>query len=204
MDNTLFSLPQLPYDYNALGGRISEDIMRLHHDKHHQAYVDKLNVAARESEGVLDKPLEWVLSHLSELPEHVQRSVRNNGGGHYNHSQFWQIMSPQGGGEPHGEVRREIERVYGSYQGFVDTFTAKALDVFGSGWVWLQPDMSIVTTQNQDNPIMNDTPAPLMGLDVWEHAYYLDYQNKRVDYVNAWWDVVNWQFIEQSFQSKHL
>jgi Fe-Mn family superoxide dismutase len=142
-----------------------------------------------------------LITSLDSLPEAQRAAVRNNGGGHYNHSLFWQWMSPQGGGEPQGEIREKIIQAFGSYQEFVDQFTAKAVGVFGSGWVWLQPDMSIVTTANQDNPIMNGASAPLLGLDVWEHAYYLDYQNRRPDYIAAWWDVVNWQFVEERFKN---
>jgi Fe-Mn family superoxide dismutase len=195
-----FSLPSLNYEYDALSGHISADIMKLHHDKHHQAYVDKLN-AAVDTFQQGEVSVEDLITSLDSLPEAQRAALRNNGGGHYNHSLFWQWMSPQGGGEPQGEIREKIIQAFGSYQEFVDQFTAKAVGVFGSGWVWLQPDMSIVTTANQDNPIMNGASAPLLGLDVWEHAYYLDYQNRRPDYIAAWWDVVNWQFVEERFKN---
>ena len=133
-------------------------------------------------------------------PEHVQTAIRNHGGGHYNHSLFWKWMSPDGGGEPIGELASQIIEKYGSFQSFVDEFTTKSLGVFGSGWCWLQPDMEIITTPNQDTPIMLGKQEPLLGLDVWEHAYYLDYKNKRDDYVNAWWNVVDWEFVAERFK----
>lgn len=199
-NNYPFTLPDLPYGYDELGEHISGDIMRLHHDKHHNAYVDKLNEAVASAPTLQGLPLVSLLRNLATAPEEVRTAVRNNGGGHYNHSLFWQWMSPQGGGEPGGELREQIVRAHGSYQQFVDTFSQKALGVFGSGWVWLQPDMTIVTTPNQDNPVMQGGDEPLLGLDVWEHAYYLDYQNRRADYVKAWWDVVNWQFAEERYK----
>ncbi len=192
----MFSLPELNYDYGALGSYISKDIMMLHHSKHHQTYVDKLNAALDSQPELKSRALDDLLGHLDTLPESVRTAVRNNGGGHYNHSLFWQWMSPDGGGEPTGELADRISERYGSYQKFVDEFTSKALGVFGSGWVWLQPDMDIITTPNQDTPIGSGFDAPLLGLDVWEHAYYLDYKNKRDDYVKAWWNVVDWQFVQ--------
>ncbi len=198
--DNLFTLPDLPYEYGALGQYISADIMRLHHDKHHQTYVDKLNEAVSKAPSLEGKSLVSLLSGLAEVPEEVQTAVRNNGGGHYNHSLFWQWMSPQGGGQPSGELADQLIRVHGSFEQFINSFNEKALGVFGSGWVWLQPDMTIVTTANQDNPLMEGGDEPLLGLDVWEHAYYLDYQNRRVDYVKAWWDVVNWQFVEERYK----
>lgn len=192
----MYILPELGYDYDALGKYISKDIMQLHHDKHHQTYVDKLNAALDTEPSLKDRSLDDLLSNLESLPDSVRTAIRNHGGGHYNHSLFWQWMSPTGGGEPTGQLAADITTKYGSYQAFVDEFTAKSLAVFGSGWVWLQPDMSIVTTANQDTPINNGLAAPLLGLDVWEHAYYLDYKNKRDDYVKAWWNVVNWDFVQ--------
>ena len=193
----MYSVPDLPYGYDQLGKYISGDIMRLHHDKHHQAYVDKLNLALDAAPALKERPLESLLEDLSALPESVQVAIRNHGGGHYNHSLFWQWMSPDGGGEPKGELADKINETYGDFQGFVDEFTAKSLSVFGSGWAWLQPNMEIITTPNQDTPIMQGKDAPLLGLDVWEHAYYLDYKNKRDDYVKAWWNVVNWDFVAE-------
>ena len=169
--------------------------MKLHHDKHHQAYVDKLNAAIDGTPELKNKTLEDLLSNLNQAPENVKMAIRNHGGGHYNHTLFWQWMSPAGGGEPTGELARKIMERYGSFQGFVDEFTTESLSVFGSGWAWLQPNMDIITTSNQDTPIMLGLDAPLLGLDVWEHAYYLDYKNKRDDYVKAWWNVVNWDFV---------
>jgi Fe-Mn family superoxide dismutase len=198
----MYTVPELPYGYDQLGNYISGTIMRLHHDKHHQAYVDKLNAAIDSAPALRERPLETLLADVSSLPETVQLAVRNHGGGHYNHSLFWQWMSPDGGGEPTGELAQMITERYGSYQGFVDEFTAKSLGVFGSGWAWLQPDLEIITTANQDTPIMQGLEAPLLGLDVWEHAYYLDYKNKRDDYVKAWWNVVNWDTVQQRYENK--
>jgi Fe-Mn family superoxide dismutase len=192
----MYTLPSLDYGYDALGKYISKDIMELHHSKHHQTYVDKLNAALDTAPELKDKTLDDLLSSIDSLPESVRTAVRNHGGGHYNHTLFWQWMSPNGGGEPTGDLAKEISEKYGSYQAFVDEFTGKALAVFGSGWVWLQPDMSIITTPNQDTPINSGMQAPLLGLDVWEHAYYLDYKNKRDDYVKAWWNVVDWDFVQ--------
>ena len=191
----MHTLPTLGYDYGALGKYISADIMKLHHDKHHQAYVDKLNKALEAAPEFAADPIEELLTKLDQLPDSVQTAVRNNGGGHYNHTLFWQWMSPDGGGEPRGELADAIVSKYGSYQAFVDEFTTQALGVFGSGWVWLAPDLTITTSSNQDTPLMSGAPAPILGLDVWEHAYYLDYKNKRDDYVKAWWNVVNWDFV---------
>lgn len=198
----MYQLPELHYSYDALGAYISKDIMQLHHARHHQAYVDKLNAAIDQAPALNERPLESLLTDLDSLPEVVRTAVRNHGGGHYNHSLFWQWMSPDGGGEPTGELAEAIAARYGSFQAFVDEFTTKSLGVFGSGWAWLQPDMEIITTANQDTPIMQGLEAPLLGLDVWEHAYYLDYKNKRDDYVKAWWNVVDWDFVEQRHRQK--
>jgi len=193
----MYKLPSLPYGYDQLGDYISKDIMELHHAKHHQTYVDKLNAALENAPALQERPLTSLLRDINSLPSDVQTAIRNQGGGHYNHSLFWQWMSPDGGGEPQGELAQRILEKYGSFQAFVDKFTAESLSVFGSGWCWLQPDMEIITTANQDTPIMQGLDEPLLGLDVWEHAYYLDYKNKRDDYVNAWWNVVNWDFVSQ-------
>jgi len=198
----MYTLPDLPYGYDQLGKYISGDIMKLHHDKHHQAYVDKLNAALDNAPALRERPLETLLSDLESLPEAVRTAIRNHGGGHYNHTLFWQWMSPNGGGEPTGELATRINERYGSFQGFVDEFTAKSLGVFGSGWAWLQPNMDIITTPNQDTPLMQGMDEPLLGLDVWEHAYYLDYKNKRDDYVQSWWNVVNWDFVQQRLDKK--
>ena len=191
----MYTVPELTYDYDALGKYISADIMKLHHDKHHQTYVDKLNKALDEAPALRERPLESLLGDLEGLPDSVRTAIRNNGGGHLNHSLFWKWMSPDGGGEPNGKLAEKINEKYGSFQQFNDAFTAKSLSVFGSGWVWLGADMEISTTASQDNPIMNGAKSPLLGLDVWEHAYYLDYKNKRDDYISAWWNTVDWEYV---------
>lgn len=198
----MYQLPEMSYSYDQLGRYISKDIMELHHSKHHQAYVDKLNTALDLAPALKERPLESLLGDIDSLPVEVQTAIRNHGGGHYNHSLFWQWMSPSGGGEPTGELADAVIGKYGSFQTFVDEFTTKSLGVFGSGWVWLQPDMEIITTPNQDTPIMLGNNAPLLGLDVWEHAYYLDYKNKRDDYIAAWWNVVDWDFVAQRLSAK--
>lgn len=197
----MFTLPDLNYHYDALGDYISKDIMQLHHAKHHQAYIDKLNAAVDAEVSLQGQSIENLLMSVDSLPESVQTAVRNHGGGHYNHSLFWQWMSPNGGGEPTGELARMLTDKYGGFQQFVDAFTDKALGLFGSGWVWLQPNMEIITTTNQDTPLYMGLEAPLLGLDVWEHAYYLDYKNKRNDYVQAWWNVVDWQYVAERSKS---
>ena len=191
----MHKLPSLDYDYDALSRYISADIMRLHHGKHHQTYVDKLNAALETAPELKNRPLEDLLSMVDNLPIDIQAAIRNSGGGHYNHSLFWRWMSPNGGGEPTSDLASKIIAKYGSFQGFVDQFSEQATGLFGSGWVWLLANMEIVTTNNQDTPIMYAQGAPLLGLDVWEHAYYLDYKNKRDDYIAAWWNVVNWDFV---------
>ncbi len=195
----MYKLPDLDYPYDALGKYISKDIMELHHDKHHQAYVDKLNGALEKAPELQSKSLEELLRDTDSLPAAVRTIIRNNGGGHYNHSLFWKFMSPDGGGEPDGELADKLQSKYGSFQAFVDEFSEKAAGVFGSGWAWLLPDLSITTTPNQDNPLNAGQPEPILGLDVWEHAYYLDYKNKRPDYIKAWWNVVNWQDVSDRF-----
>lgn len=194
-----FTLPALPYDYDAFGRYISSDIMRLHHDNHHQTYVDKLNAALDQHTELADKPLEWLVQNLGDVPEDIRTTVRNHGGGHYNHSLFWQSMSPDGGHEPTGELADAIKAKYGSFQAFVDQFSDTAVKLFGSGWVWLTPELDIAPMPNQDNPLMTGGKAPILGLDVWEHAYYLDYTYKRGDYIKAWWEVVDWQSTLERF-----
>jgi Fe-Mn family superoxide dismutase len=196
----MFTLPALGYDYDALGENISAEIMQLHHDKHHQTYVDKLNAALATHPELEQKTIEELLSNLGDLPEDIRGAVRNHGGGHYNHSLFWKVMSPNGGGQPTGALLDGLVAKYGSFQSFQDEFTTKSLAVFGSGWAWLQPDLSIVITANQDVPLMNGQPEPIIGLDVWEHAYYLDYKNKRDDYVKAFWNVVDWNFAAERYE----
>lgn len=197
----MFTLPDLPYGYDAFGKYISKDIMELHHSKHHQTYVDKLNAALEQAPELQDKSIEELISNLDTVPEQIRTTVRNHGGGHYNHTHFWVWMSPDGGQEPTGELADALKAKYGDFQGFMDAFGDKALGVFGSGWAWLQPDLSIVTTPNQDSPLNSGNPEPILGLDVWEHAYYLDYTYKRADYIKAWWHVVNWEEVQQRFST---
>ena len=197
----MYTLPKLDYNYDAFGTYISKDIMEMHHSKHHQTYVDKLNAALEKAPELAEKDLTELLGSIDSLPENVRSAIRNHGGGHYNHTQFWKFMSPDGGGEPTGKLADDLKAKYGDFQGFVDAFGEKALAVFGSGWVWLQPDLSIITTPNQDSPLNNGDAAPILGLDVWEHAYYLDYTYKRADYVQAWWNVVNWNEVQQRFEN---
>jgi Fe-Mn family superoxide dismutase len=198
----MFMLPELDYKYDAFGKYISKDIMELHHTKHHQAYVDKLNATIDEAPELKDRPVETLLTDLNALPEAVRGKIRNFGGGHYNHSLFWKYLSPNGGEEPSGELLDAIKAKYGSFQGFADEFSKTSLGIFGSGWAWLLPDLSIVTTPNQDTPISDGKPEPLLGLDVWEHAYYLDYTYNRADYVAAWWHVANWNEAAERFSKK--
>lgn len=195
----MFTVPELGYAYDALSDDISAAIMQLHHDKHHQTYVDKLNAAIETHPELKDKTVLELLTGLDAVPEDIRGAVRNQGGGHYNHSLFWKVLSPNGGGEPTGALLDGIVSKYGSYQSFMDEFTKQSLAVFGSGWAWLQPDLSIVTTSNQDVPLMHGEPEPIIGLDVWEHAYYLDYKNKRDDYVKAFWNVVDWNFAADRY-----
>jgi superoxide dismutase, Fe-Mn family len=195
----MYKLPDLDYGYDAFGPYISKAIMELHHSKHHQTYVDKLNAALEKAPQLQDKPLEALLRDLDSVPEEIRTAVRNHGGGHYNHSLFWKFMSPDGGGEPNGELADKIKEKYGSFQGFMDAFSEKSAGVFGSGWAWLLPDLSIATTANQDSPINFGKDEPILGLDVWEHAYYLDYTFKRPDYIKAWWHVVNWDEVAKRY-----
>jgi Fe-Mn family superoxide dismutase len=198
----MFKLPNLEYDYDALGKSISGDTMRFHHDKHHQAYIDKLNVAVESRPELLGKTIEYLLTNIESLPDSVRTAITNNGGGHYNHSFFWLCMSPNGGGEPDGKVAELIKAKYGDFQKFMDEFNAKALSVFGSGWVWLQPNGDIITTPNQGTPIAMGLDSPLLCLDVWEHSYYLDYKNKRDEYVKSWWNVVNWDAVSKRYSER--
>jgi Fe-Mn family superoxide dismutase len=195
----MYKLPPLDYGYDAFGKYISKTIMELHHTKHHQAYVDKVNAALEEAPDFQNKPIEELLRQLDDVPEKIRTAVRNQGGGHYNHSLFWKLMSPDGGGEPSGDLAESLKSKYKTFQSFIDEFEQKAVGLFGSGWVWLQPDLTIMTSPNQDSPLMSNGPEPILGLDVWEHAYYLDYTFKRADYVKAWWNVVNWPEVEQRF-----
>jgi Fe-Mn family superoxide dismutase len=195
-----FSVPDLPYAYDALEPHIDEATMQLHHDKHHQAYVDKANEALAGTEWA-DRDVEDVLRNLASLPGDKQTPVRNNGGGHFNHSLFWQMLSPDGGGEPSGDLAAAIDETFGSFDSFKDEFKKAGLGRFGSGWAWLVRDSSglaVVSTPNQDSPV-TDGAAPLLGCDVWEHAYYLKYQNRRPEYIDAFWNVVNWDYVAERF-----
>lgn len=195
-----FEVPDLPYAYDALEPHIDEATMRVHHDKHHQAYVDKAN-AALEGTDWAGRPVEDVLTNLSSVPGDKQAAVRNNAGGHYNHSLFWRMMAPNAGGDPTGEIAGAISETFGSFDAFKEQFKAAGVARFGSGWAWLVKDSSglaIVSTPNQDTPL-SDGSAPLLGADVWEHAYYLKYQNKRPDYLDAFWNLVNWDFVNELY-----
>ena len=197
-----FEVPDLPYDYGALEPHIDEQTMRLHHDKHHQAYVDKANAALEGTEWA-DADVDDVLRSLDKLPDDIRTAVRNNAGGHSNHSFFWQIMGPDGGGEPSGDLASAIDEKFGSFDAFKDELKNAGVNRFGSGWAWLVHDgsgLAVVSTANQDSPI-SDGQTPLLGVDVWEHAYYLKYQNKRPDYIDAWWNVVNWDEVASRFDA---
>jgi superoxide dismutase, Fe-Mn family len=195
-----YEVPDLPYDYAALEPHIDEETMRLHHDKHHQAYVTNANAALEGTEWA-DKPVDEMLRNLDKLPDDKRTAVRNNAGGHSNHTFFWEIMSPDGGGQPDGALAQAIDEAFGSFDDFKAQLKDAGVKRFGSGWAWLVHDGSglrIVSTANQDSPI-SDGQTPLLGVDVWEHAYYLKYQNKRPDYLDAWWNVVNWPEVARRF-----
>jgi superoxide dismutase, Fe-Mn family len=197
-----YDVPPLPYDYDALEPHIDEATMHFHHDKHHQAYVDKVN-AALEGTDLADAAIEDVLKDLNAVPEDKRTAVRNNGGGHYNHSLFWEWMSPDGGGEPDGDLATAIDEAFGSFDDFKTKMKDAGVNQFGSGWSWLVHDgsgLAVVSTANQDSPI-SDGKTPLLGVDVWEHAYYLKYQNKRPDYIDAWWNVVNWAKVAEGYSA---
>ncbi len=195
-----FELPALPYGFDALEPHIDAKTMEIHHDKHHQAYVDKLN-AAVEGTDVADKSIEELIVGLAALPADIQAPVRNNGGGHINHSLFWESMSADGGGAPSGDLAAAIDDAFGSFDAFKEAFEAAGVGQFGSGWSWLVADggkLAVVSTANQDSPL-TDGKMPLLGNDVWEHAYYLNYQNRRPDYLKAWWNTVNWDVVSARF-----
>jgi Fe-Mn family superoxide dismutase len=196
-----YEVPDLPYDYNALEPHIDEATMKLHHDKHHQAYVDKANAALEGTEWA-DKPVEEVLKNLSSLGD-KEAAVRNNAGGHANHSFFWEIMSPDGGGEPDGDLAAAINDKFGDLDSLKEEVKAAGVGQFGSGWAWLVHDgsgLAVTSTANQDSPI-SAGQTPLLGIDVWEHAYYLKYKNVRPDYIDAWWNVVNWAKVAEHLSS---
>ncbi|HEU6452461.1 MAG TPA: superoxide dismutase [Gemmatimonadaceae bacterium] len=197
-----FTLPPLPYGYDALEPNIDARTMEIHHTKHHQGYVNNLNAAIEKAPELQNKSLEELLKDLSAVPEKVRTAVRNNAGGHWNHSMFWVIMAPNAGGEPTGELADALKKSFGDFSKFKEQFNAAASGRFGSGWAWLVSDprgsLSIESTPNQDNPLM-DGRYPIMGVDVWEHAYYLKYQNRRADYLAAWWNTVNWPEVAKRF-----
>jgi Fe-Mn family superoxide dismutase len=197
-----YTVPPLPYAYDALEPHIDEATMKVHHDKHHQAYVDKAN-AALEGTPLADAAIEDVLKDLSQVPEDKRTAVQNNGGGHYNHTLFWESMSPNGGGAPEGALAQAIDSVFGSFEAFQSSLKEAGVNRFGSGWSWLVhngSELAIVSTPNQDNPVSNGS-TPLLGVDVWEHAYYLKYQNRRPDYIDAWWNVVDWSKVAERFSA---
>jgi Fe-Mn family superoxide dismutase len=198
-----FTLPPLGYDYAALEPHIDARTMEIHHTKHHQTYVTNLNAAIEKAPELQDKSLEWLLQNLSSAPESVRNAVRNNGGGHWNHTFFWQIIGPATGGEPTGAVADAIKSSFGDFAKLKEQVNASALARFGSGWAWVVADkggkLSIESTPNQDTPV-SEKKLPILGVDVWEHAYYLKYQNRRADYLAAWWNVVNWGEVSKRFE----
>jgi Fe-Mn family superoxide dismutase len=195
------TIPAMPYGYDALEPHIDARTMEIHYTKHHQGYVNKLNTALERHAKLQKMSLEDLLSDLHAVPEEIRTAVRNNGGGHANHSLFWQVMAPRGGGEPNGDLRHAIDATFGDLAKFRDRFNEAATSRFGSGWAWLvlaHDDLAIESTPNQDSPLMQHH-IPILGLDVWEHAYYLKYQNRRADYITAWWNVVNWPEVARRF-----
>ena len=196
-----YTVPPLPYDFGALEPHIDAKTMEIHHDKHHAAYVNNLNAALKDHPDCQGKPIEDLIGNLGAVPDAIRTAVRNNGGGHANHSLFWQIMSPDGGGEPGGALRSAVEDAFGSFEELRSAVTDGGVKRFGSGWTWLVWDgtgLAVYSTPNQDSPIMQ-SDVPLLGIDVWEHAYYLKYQNKRPAYLEAWWNVVDWPEVERRF-----
>ena len=197
-----YEVPPLPYDYSALEPYIDTQTMQLHHDKHHGAYVTNLNAALQNNSEFAALPIDELVRRLNEVPENIRTAVRNNGGGHANHSMFWQIMTPNGGGEPGGELGSAIQQAFGSFDAFKAALNDAGVKRFGSGWTWLVLDRSgklqVMSTANQDSPLTEGL-YPVMGNDVWEHAYYLKYQNRRPEYLNAWWNVVNWDAIAKRY-----
>lgn len=196
-----FELPALPYDFDALEPHIDTQTMQIHHGKHHAAYVNNLNAALAKYPEFAEKTLAELISDPTTLPEDIQTAVRNNGGGHFNHSLFWSVMAPNAGGEPTGELKAAIDAAFGSFQDFKDTFAKAAATRFGSGWAWLgvkDGKLVVLSMPNQDAPLMAGL-TPILGLDVWEHAYYLKYQNRRPDYITSWWNVVNWDEVSRRY-----
>ena len=201
----MHKLPDLSYDFGALEPHIDARTMEIHHDKHHAGYVANLNKALEAAGGAsADKPLDTLLAHLGDVPEAQRTAVRNNGGGHWNHSLFWTVMSGKGGGAPDGALAKAIDAAFGSFDKFKEQFGTAAATRFGSGWAWLSVaggKLAVSSTPNQDNPLMDGSGTPILGLDVWEHAYYLHYQNRRPDYIGAWWNVVNWSEVAKRFDA---
>ena len=196
-----FTLPPLPYDFGALEPHIDAKTMEIHHGKHHQTYVNNLNAAIEKAPELASKSLDDLMRNVGKAPESVRTAIRNNGGGHWNHSMFWQLMAPNAGGEPGGNLGPAIKSAFGDFTKFREQFSAAGVGRFGSGWAWLVSNggkLSITSTPNQDNPLMEGQKA-ILGIDVWEHAYYLKYQNRRPDYIQAWWNVVNWKEVEKRF-----
>lgn len=197
-----FKLPELNYAYDALEPHIDKKTMEIHHTKHHQAYIDNLNKALEGHENYQEMSIKELIKSLDDLPETIKTAVRNNGGGHLNHKMFWKVMSPNGGGNPVGEVAKKMDEDLGGFEKFKEDFKKAALGRFGSGWAWLVLDkdgkFAITSTPNQDNPL-SEGKKPLLGIDVWEHAYYLNYQNKRADYIDSWWNLVDWNKVEEKY-----
>jgi len=199
-----FEVPPLPYAYDALQPTIDQETMMLHHDKHHAAYVNNLNAALEKYPDLQNKTIEELIQDLNSIPEDIRAAVRNNGGGHINHTMFWEIMGPNGGGEPSGALGDAINQAFGSFADFRKQFNDAGAKRFGSGWVWLVSNgsgLQIVSTANQDNPL-SDGQYPILGNDVWEHAYYLTYRNRRPEYLDAWWNVVNWDAVSQRYENR--
>ncbi len=199
-----YQLPKLPYSYDALEPHIDARTMEIHHTKHHQTYINNVNAALEKYPALAAKSVEDLVRDLNAVPEDIRTVVRNNGGGHANHSLFWTIMGPKAGGEPSGELGEAIKSAFGGFDGFKDQFSKAATGRFGSGWAWLSVDgggkLVVTSTPNQDSPL-SDGLTPILGLDVWEHAYYLHYQNRRPDYIAAWWNVVNWKQVASNYAS---
>ena len=196
-----YSLPQLPYEYDAMEPHIDKETMNIHHTKHHNTYVTNLNAALEGQEELSAKSLEDLLANIDSVPENIRTAVRNNGGGHANHTLFWEILSPNGGGQPEGELADAITAKFGSFETFKEEFAKAATTRFGSGWAWLtvkDGELELYSTANQDSPLM-EGKTPILGLDVWEHAYYLNYQNRRPEYINSFWNVVNWDEVSKRY-----
>ena len=201
----MFTLPDLPYAYNALEPYIDEATMKIHHDKHHQAYLDKFNASLEKYPDFYKKSVEEILSNLNLVPENIRTAVRNMGGGYYHHNLFWEMMSPNGGGKSIGALAKAIDKEFGNFDTFKEQFTKEATGHFASGWTWLVKDkkgkLSIMSTANQDSPISIGF-IPIIGIDTWEHAYYLKYQNRRAEFVDAWWNVANWEKANEYYSMK--